>query len=97
MDKRDDAQIKREFWRRQGRQCLAIAAALFLVLLMAVVHKRSDLFIGFSRESLVAAQVVIIAVFMGFTALNWRCPSCRKYLGNNIASRLCRHCRVRLR
>jgi hypothetical protein len=97
MQNRDDIQIKREFWLRQGRQFLAIAVALFLVILMAVVYKRHDLVGEFSKNSLVAAQLVVIAAFIGFTAFNWRCPSCKKYLGSDIFRRACRHCKTRLR
>ncbi|MEW6601625.1 MAG: hypothetical protein AB1499_11710 [Nitrospirota bacterium] len=95
--KKDDDRITREFWQRQGRQLLAIAAALFLVLLPAVVHKRQDLFGEFSKNTLVAVQLAVITAFIVFTAINWRCPSCRKYLGVDIYKRLCRHCRTRLR
>jgi len=97
MKKIDDRQIAREFWLRQGRQFLAIAAALFLVILLAVVYKRHDLFGEYSKDALVAAQLAVIAAFIGFTAFNWRCPSCKKYLGPDINKRVCRHCKTRLR
>ncbi len=97
MQKRDDTQIKREFWLRQGRQFLAIAAALFLVLLPAIVYKRHDLFGEYPKNSLVAAQLMVITAFIGFTAFNWRCPSCKKYLGSDIFKRGCRHCKTHLR
>ena len=97
MKKNDDTQIKREFWKRQGRQIVAIAVALFLVILTAVVYKRHDLFGEFSRSSLVAAQIIFISAFIGFTAFNWRCPVCQKYLGRDIHKGVCRHCRTTLR
>jgi len=97
MQKNDDKQIAREFWLRQGRQFLAIAIALFLVLLLAIVYKRQDLFGEYSKNTIFAAQLAVIAVFISFTAFNWRCPSCRKYLGRDINKRVCRHCRARLR
>jgi hypothetical protein len=97
MNKRDDQQVKREFWLRQGRQLLAIAVALFLVLLIAVVYKRRDLFGEYSKDTLVAVQLVVITAFIGFTAINWRCPSCKKYLGVDIYKRACRHCKTRLK
>jgi hypothetical protein len=90
-------EIMRDFWLRQGRQLLAIAAALFLVLLPAVIHKRHDLFGEYSKSTLVASQIVVIAAFIGFTAFNRRCPSCKKYLGRDIFKRACRHCKTRLR
>lgn len=95
--KKDHTQIKREFWVRQGRQLVAIALALFLVILLAVIYKRDDLFGAFSNTALLAAQVIVITSFIGFTAYNWRCPSCNKYLGSNINKRGCSHCRTRLR
>jgi len=97
MQKKDDKLIKREFWRRQGRQFLATAVALFLVLSAAVVYKRSDLFGEYSKNTLFAVQLAVIIVFIGFTAFNWRCPACKKYLGSDIYKRTCRHCKTRLR
>ena len=97
MQKNDDKQITREFWQRQRRQMLAIAAALFLVLFLAVVYKRHDLFGEYSSNTLIACQVVVITAFIGFTAFNWRCPSCKKYLGKDINKRHCRHCRAGLK
>jgi hypothetical protein len=97
MQKNDDQHITREFWQRQGRQILALAAALFLVILLAVVYKRHDLFGEYSKDTLVAAQLVVMSAFIGFTAINWRCPSCNKYLGKDINKRACRHCKTRLR
>ena len=97
MQKSDDQRIKREFWQRQGRQFLAVAVAMFLVLFLAAVYKRSDLFGEFSKGTLMAAQLVVIAAFIGFTAFNWRCPACKKYLGPDISRALCRKCGARLR
>ncbi|HBH61080.1 MAG TPA: hypothetical protein DDX85_04925 [Nitrospiraceae bacterium] len=97
MKPTDDEEIRREFWVRQGRQLLAIALALFLVLLMAVVYKRHDLFGEYSKKTLMAAQLLVITAFIGFTAFNWRCPSCKKYLGKDIYKRACRHCKTRFR
>jgi len=96
MQNNDDKQVRREFWQRQGRQIMAIAVGLFLVLFLAVIYKRQDLFGEYSRNTLVAAQLVVITAFIGFTAINWRCPSCKKYLGKDINKRGCRHCGTRL-
>lgn len=97
MVKRDEQAIRREFTVRQTRQIIAIAVALFFVLLLAVISKRPDLFGNFSKGSLTALQVLLVIVFISFTAFNWRCPSCRKYLGSNIHRRVCKRCGARLR
>ena len=97
MDKRDNKQILREFRLRQSRQILAIAVALFLVIFVAVLYKRPDRFGEFSKSTLFAAQFVLIMAFAVFTAYNWRCPSCNKYLGKDIDRRICKQCGTKLR
>ncbi len=95
--KKDPATISRDFHVRQTRQILAIAAALFLVLLAAVVYKRPDLFGAFPKGALFGIQALLIAGFIGFSAVNWRCPSCGKFLGRDVHQDACRRCGVRLR
>ena len=97
MQRRDDKQILRDFRLRQSRQILAVAIALFLVLLLAVLYKRPDRFGEFSKDILLAMQLMLISAFIGFTAINWRCPSCKKYLGRDINRRVCKKCGTRLR
>ena len=97
MQKKDPKQIMQEFEIRQSRQIIVIAAALFLVLLCAVIYKRPDFFGEISKSTLYGMQALIIASFIGFTAVNWKCPSCGKYLGSDIHRRTCKHCRSRLR
>jgi uncharacterized membrane protein YGL010W len=97
MQRRDDERIMREFGVRQSRQFLAIAVTLVLLLLLTLFYKRTDLFGEVSKQTILAAEVAVIAAFIFFSALNWRCPSCGKYLGTNIGRRICRRCGARLR
>jgi SNF family Na+-dependent transporter len=97
MEKRDTQAIKQAFAVRRTRQILAIAAAVLLVLLLAVLYKRPDLLGAFSKDTLVALQILLILAFVNFTAYNWQCPSCKKYLGNDLNKRVCRQCGARLR
>jgi len=97
MRKKDPKQIVQEFQALQGRQFLAIAVALFSVIMCAVIYKRPDLFGAFSKGALFGAQAVIIASYVGFTSRNWRCPSCGKRLGPDINRRICKKCGTRLR
>ena len=96
MQKWDDKKIINEFRLRQSRQFLAIAVTLLLLIFLTLIYKRPDLFGEFSREIISTTQIVLIAAFVGFSALNWKCPSCKKYLGNNIGRRKCRKCGTRL-
>jgi len=95
--KKNSSQIMQEFYLRQSHQFIAIAIALFLVLLCAVLYKRPDFLGEFSKVSLYGAQITVILSFIVFTAYNWRCPSCDNYLGMDINRRVCKHCKTRLR
>jgi len=97
MKKKDHGQIMRDFRLRQTRQFLAIAVTLVLLLLFTMIYKRVDLFGEVSKNTIFAAQVVTIAAFIGFSSVNWRCPSCNKYLGSNINRHTCKRCGTRLR
>jgi Mn2+/Fe2+ NRAMP family transporter len=96
MSKKDTQKIMQEFLVRRTRQLIAIGAAAILVLLVAMLYKRSDLFGEFSKNTLAFAQILIILAFINFTAFNWRCPSCKKYMGNDMNPRGCKKCGVRL-
>jgi hypothetical protein len=97
IQERDNKRIMRDFGLRKSLQLLAIAATLVLLLFLVLLHKHPDLIGEFSKDTIFAAQIVLIAMFIGFSAINWRCPSCKKYLGNDINRRICKHCGTRLR
>jgi hypothetical protein len=97
MQRRDDERVMREFGARQSRQFLAIAVTLVLLLLLTLLYKRTDLFGEVSKQTILAAEGAVFAAFIFFSAFNWRCPSCGKYLGANIGRRICRGCGTRLR
>jgi hypothetical protein len=97
MQERDNKQIMRDFGLRYSRQLLAIAATMVLLLFLAWLHKYPDLFGNFSKNTILAAQIVLMAAFIGFSAFNWRCPLCKKYLGSDISRRICKHCGTKLR
>jgi len=94
--KRDENEIKREFRARQNRQIVAITATMFVVLLGAVLYKRPDLLGELSGRTLFGLQAISIAAFLGYTAYNWRCPSCDKHLGSDVHRRRCTKCGARL-
>lgn len=95
-EERERERIRRTYRLLQTRQIIAITIALFLVLLLAVVAKRPDVFGSYPRKTLFGGQAVLIASFLGFTAWNWRCPSCSAFLASNLFRRRCRRCGVEL-
>lgn len=94
--KSDDKKTIQAFKARQNRQIVAIAVAMFLMLLAAVLYKRPDLVGAFSGRTLFGLQAISISAFLGFTAYNWRCPSCDKHLGSNVHRQRCGKCGSRL-
>jgi len=86
-----------DFGIRRSRQLLAIGVALFLVLFLAILHKRPAILGEFSGNTLFEVQIIVIASFIGFTSFNWRCPSCNTFLGNDISRRTYTKSRSRLR
>jgi len=96
MQKRDNNQIMQDFRLRLNRQLLAMALTLFLLLFLVLIYKRIDIFGEFSKNNIIALQIILIGVFIGFSAINWRCPSCNKYLGGDINKRICKKCGIRL-
>jgi hypothetical protein len=94
--KRDHNQIMQNFRIRKGRQFLAIAAALLLIIFLALLHNRPDLFGQMPKNAILAMQLTVIAAFIGFSSFNWRCPSCKKYLGPDINRHICGKCGARL-
>jgi len=96
MQKRDNNQIMQDFRLRLNRQLLAMALTLFLLLFLVLIYKRTDIFGEFSKNNIIALQIILIGVFIGFSAINWRCPSCNKYLGGDINKRICKKCGIRL-
>lgn len=96
MQKRDDSQIKRDFRVRQSRQLLAIGITLLGIVILALIYKRNDVFGEFPKSAIFGLQLIVIAAFAGFAAVNWRCPACKKYLGHDINRRICKKCGSRL-
>lgn len=89
-------QIRAEFAKRQGRQSVAISAAMLLIIVFAILYARPGWLGPNSRGTIFAAQAIVIAAFIGFTYHNWRCPACNRHLGGELHRRVCGKCRVRL-
>jgi hypothetical protein len=97
MPNKDERQIMQEFGVRRGRQLLAMVVAMWLVLFLAMLHKRPTVLGEFSKNTIFGAQVIVISTFIGFTTVNWKCPSCGRYPGADMNRRACRKCGSRLR
>jgi hypothetical protein len=93
---KDNLKIKEEFRMRQNRQFLAIAVTLLILLFLVLIYKRTDLFGQIPKYIVFIGQILTITAFIGFSAFNWRCPSCKRYLGADIGRHICKKCGTRL-
>lgn len=90
-----DYDVIDEFAKRKKRQ-IAIAFILAPIILMKVFEPKLDN-IPFMNETLILGVfLVIIFGSLIFSFINWRCPSCGKYLGKEISINHCKKCGVQL-
>jgi len=89
--------MRKDFALRRRRQLLAIPATFLFLLMLALIYNRPDIFGEFSKNDILAAQILLLAAFAGFSAFNWKCPSCKTHLGPDLGRRICKHCGTRLR
>jgi rubrerythrin len=73
-------------------------AALVPLVGAAVVVSVSRHYVADLGALPLALSIVFLAlVSVGFTWVNWRCPTCRNYLGNSLKPEQCPSCGVDLR
>jgi hypothetical protein len=93
--KEEEESIRRQYKARRDRQLLAISFAVILLLFLTLIYRRPDLLGEMRKDAIVSGQVFVIVGFFVYSFLNWRCPSCGRYMGNDIFRRTCKRCRCR--
>ena len=97
MQYNGDERIMREFRHRRTRQLYAIVMVIGLLIAVLWKHSHPGLLLGeLSKPVVLFLEIALIGGFAAFTAANWRCPACSRYLGPNINQMACRRCKVRL-
>ena len=90
-------EIIADFQKKRTRQILALAPVVFaLIGLISVEGKPSGLF-GLSPGMILGISFALITGVLIFSLLNWRCPSCNRYLGKAFNPKFCSKCGVQLR
>ena len=79
-------EIVAEFKKRRIRQVIAVLPVV--IIMLPALNSENNLLIG--------VFIAIIIIFSVFTLMNWRCPSCKGWLGRGISPNYCRNCGVRL-
>ena len=93
-----DQKIVQQFRTIRKRQILAAIPVVLLLLIMIFVEDDPEAsFVGIPRNILEIATVVVTVGVVYFSLLNWRCPSCKGYLGKSINPKFCSKCGVQLR
>jgi hypothetical protein len=88
--------ISEEFKRKRTRQIMAVGPfVLAFIALLSVEHSSSGIF-GLPRNIVLGIAFALIISVLIFSFLNWRCPSCNKYLGKAINPKFCSKCGVQL-
>ncbi len=91
-------EIKQEYKKRRTRQLL-IGIPLFPIAFSMGLLRRSDtvLFEGIPNSTLSMVGLIVILAALAFSFYNWRCPSCKGYLGRGFNPRHCHKCGCELR
>ncbi len=86
-----------DFQKKRTRQFVALApVVLALIGLLSVEGKSGGLF-GLSPGMTLGVSFTLIIGVLIFSLLNWRCPSCNRYLGKAFNPKFCSKCGVQLR
>jgi hypothetical protein len=94
---RSNAEIIAEFKKKRTRQIMAVGPIILAFIgLLSVENNPTGIFGLAPSTILVTAFAVIISVLV-FSFLNWRCPSCNKYLGKAINPKFCSKCGTQLK
>ena len=97
MKNNEHDRIVRIFLIRRTRQLIAVTAAILAAILLGAASRYPAVFGELSRRTISILLVAIILAFVNFSSFNWRCPSCSRYLGSDIAQIRCRKCGTSLR
>lgn len=91
-------EFKRLFALRRKRQII-LAVPLIAGMLAVIFSNATDRedILGIPLEIWAAGMLVVVLGGLLFSYLNWRCPSCDRYLGRAINPRFCTDCGVELR
>jgi len=75
------------------------AAVLMVPIFFLIVMMRSDARRGAAPASPALAVIAFVGMFTGagLSIWNWRCPTCRRYLGKAFNPRFCQSCGAHLR
>jgi hypothetical protein len=98
MEPGDDAgrAVKQEYARRKKRQLLVSFGVIIPAFALFVGSREFLQEHGLDERTGGAIFLILVLGVLAFSFWNWRCPSCRSYLGKAFRQRFCRSCGVQL-
>jgi cell division protein FtsW (lipid II flippase) len=90
-------EIKTEFKKRKIRQLIIAVLMVPVVGCLLIVSEKSDTSLfGLNHDQIGLTALAIIGLALIISFINWRCPSCKKYIGKKINPNYCSNCGVDL-
>lgn len=93
-----DQKTVQQFRTIRNRQVLVVIplAVIFLVLAWFGDNLKTVV-VGIHDNVIPAAAFLVIVGMAIFSLINWRCPSCKSYLGRSFNPQSCSECGAKLR
>ena len=90
-------EIIADFQKKRMRQILALVPVVLAFIGLISVEGKSGGLFGLSPTLTMGISFMLIIGVLIFSLLNWRCPSCNRYLGKAFNPKFCSKCGVQLR
>ncbi|MCG8701513.1 MAG: hypothetical protein MI922_25910 [Bacteroidales bacterium] len=90
-------EIKQKFQKRKLRQFIVSMTLLFIMAFdLFIIQSEKDTLLDSAKLFLLAMAGGVMILGVIFSLINWRCPSCKSYLGNggSINPKKCSNCNV---
>jgi hypothetical protein len=92
-----ETRTKEDFKAKRIRQLLlAVPLVAAVVFLIWSEDRPGTAILGIPSAHLTYATIAYLIFYAVFSIVNWRCPSCRSYLGKGINPRFCSKCGAQL-
>lgn len=91
-------EIQTEFKKRKLRQILVVVVLVPIIGVLFYAMNNTDFELGGLTDDRIGLMAMLaMGLAAIFSLFNWRCPSCKKYLGRKMNQYYCPHCGVKLR
>ena len=90
-------EIREEFRKKRVRQIMAVVPMILAFIGLVSVEDNPAGLLGLPPKIVLGLSFAVIVSILIFSFINWRCPSCEKYLGKAFNPKFCTKCGIQLR